>query len=315
MMKSLLTLFAVASVSSLAFAQQQSAFVDAAAFAGTGTEGTLRAAGDTVCKSDDVTMSVAFEETYKKTSLTSEGDVVNQVVIGGQKYMLGDGVQGTNNPKEAELKKPVDRNAVFQFDVEADGYLYVISKVDAGKPYYVADNNGSTEGLRYAYSASVFNLSNGDNYAFTLPSLENNPGVFSIYDGKDLTVADTAFLDLKNNKPNKLAPSATCYLVAGGDKTWSGNASGVIAFQVEKGKSYLLYGGGSKITCSGFVFIPGDTELATIKAEKAEVENAIKNVTIDELDANEPIYNILGNRVSKGYKGICIQGGRKFIVK
>lgn len=46
-----------------------------------------------------------------------------------------------------------------------------------------------------------------------------------------------------------------------------------------------------------------------------EVETAIKNVTIDELDANEPIYNILGNRVSKGYKGICIQGGRKFIVK
>lgn len=89
----------------------------------------------------------------------------------------------------------------------------------------------------------------------------------------------------------------------------------MIAFQVEKGKSYLLYGGGSKITCSGFVFIPGDTELATVKAEKAEVELAIKNVTIDELDANEPIYNILGNRVSKGYKGICIQGGRKFIVK
>lgn len=314
MMKSLLTLFAVASVSSLALAQQQSAFVDAVAFAGTGTEGTLRAAGDTVCKSDDVTMSVAFEDTYNKTSLTSEGSV-NQVVIGGQKYMLGDGVQGKNNAKEAELKKTVDRNAVFQFDVEADGYLYVISKVDAGKVYYVAGNNGSTEGFRYAYSASVFSLSNGDNYAFTLPSLENNPGVFSIYDGKDLTVADTAFLDLKNNKPNKLVPSATCYTAAGGDKQWSGNASGVIAFQVEKDKSYLLYGGGTKITCSGFVFIPGATGLATVKAEKAEVELAIKNVTIDELDANEPIYNILGNRVSKGYKGICIQGGRKFIVK
>ena len=309
MMKSLLTLFAVASVSSLAFAQQQSAFVDAAAFVG------ARAAGDTVCKSDDVTMSVAFADTYKKTSLTSEGDVKNQVVIGGQKYMFVDGVTGNTNPKEAELKKTVDKGAVFQLDVEADGYLYVISKVDAGKAYYVADNNGPTVGYRYAYSASVFNLSNGDNYAFTLPSLENNPGVFSICDSTGLTVANEAFLDLKNNKPNKLAPSATCYTAAGGDKQWSGNASGVIAFQVEKDKSYLLYGGGSKITCSGFVFNPGATELATVKAEKAEVELAIKKVTIDELDANEPIYNILGNRVSKGYKGICIQGGRKFIVK
>ena len=106
MMKSLLTLFAVASVSSLAFAQQQSAFVDAAAFVG------ARAAGDTVCKSDDVTMSVAFEDTYKTTSLTSEGDVVNQVVIDGQKYMFGDGVQGKNNAKEAELKKTVSKLAV-----------------------------------------------------------------------------------------------------------------------------------------------------------------------------------------------------------
>ena len=307
MMKSLLTLFAVASVSSLAFAQQQSAFVDAAAFVG------ARAAGDTVCKSDDVTMSVAFEDTYKEVSLSSEGDVKNQVVIDGQKYMFGKGVQGNTNPREAELKKTVYKGAVFQLDVKADGYLYVISKVDAGKAYYVADNNGPTVGFRYAYSASVFNLSNGDNYAFTLPSLENNPGVFSICDSTGLTVANEAFLEAGKN--NKLAPSDTCYTAAGGDKTWSGNASGVIAFQVEKDKSYLLYGGGSKITCSGFVFIPGATGLATVGADYVEVENAIKNVTIDELDANEPIFNILGNRVSKGYKGICIQGGRKFIVK
>ncbi|MGN0011083.1 MAG: hypothetical protein ACI35N_07115 [Marinilabiliaceae bacterium] len=98
MMKSLLTLFAVASVSSLAFAQQQSAFVDADAFVG------ARAAGDTVCKSDDVTMSLTFAETYKKTSLTSEGDVKNQVVIDGEKYMFGDGVTGANNAKEADLR-------------------------------------------------------------------------------------------------------------------------------------------------------------------------------------------------------------------
>lgn len=304
MMKSLLTLFAVASVSSLAFAQQQSAFVDAAAFVG------ARAAGDTVCKSDDVTMSLTFAETYKKTSLTSEGDVVNQVVIDGQKYMFGDGVTGANNAKEADLKQAATKGAIFQFDVSADGYLYVISKLNSEKAVYLAD--GGADIVRYAYTASLFDASTGDNFAYKLPSLEDKPGVFSTYDevNKLLTAADTKYVDNTKSLTVK-----QCYAAYGGVKDMPKSTIGVVAFPVKAGGVYLLYGGGSKITCSGFVFIPGDTELATVKAEKAEVELAIKNVTIDELDANEPIYNILGNRVSKGYKGICIQGGRKFIVK
>lgn len=304
MMKSLLTLFAVASVSSLAFAQQQSAFVDAAAFVG------ARAAGDTVCKSDDVTMSVAFEDTYKKTSFTSEGDVKNQVVIDGQKYMLGDGVTGNTNPKEADLKQAAKKGAIFQFDVSADGYLYVITKVNSGKIIYLAD--GGADIVRYAYTASLFDLATGDNFAYTLPSLEDKPGVFSTYDEvkKLLTAADTNYVD-----KTKFRTVAQCYAAGGKTMPDGINVSGVFAFPVKAGGVYLLYGGGTKITCSGFVFIPGATELATVGADYVEVETAIKNVTIDELDANEPIYNILGNRVSKGYKGICIQGGRKFIVK
>lgn len=303
MMKSLLTLFAVASVSSLAFAQQQSAFVDAAAFAG------ARAAGDTVCKSDDVTMSVTFEDTYKTTSLTSNGCVVNQVVIGGQKYMFGDGVTGANNAKEADLKQAAKKGAIFQFDVSADGYLYVITKVNSGKIIYLAD--GGADIVRYAYTASLFDPATGDNFAYTLPSLEDKPGVFSTYDEVNkLTAADTNYVD-----KTKFRTVAQCYAAGGKTMPDGINVSGVFAFPVKAGGIYLLYGGGTKITCSGFVFIPGATELATVEAAYVEVENAIKNVTIDELDANEPIYNILGNRVSKGYKGICIQGGRKFIVK
>ena len=303
-MKSLL-FFAVASVSSLAFAQQQqqSAFVDADAFVG------ARAAGDTVCKSDDVTMSVTFEDTYKTTSLTSNGCVVNQVVIGGQKYMFGDGVTGANNAKEADLKQAATKGAIFQFDVSADGYLYVISRLSSTKAVYLAD--GGADIVRYAYTASLFDLATGDNFAYTLPSLEDKPGVFSTYDEVNkLTAADTNYVD-----GTKSLTVAKCYAAAGGVKDMPANTCGVVAFPVKAGGVYLLYGGGTKITCSGFVFFPGATALATVGADYVEVEAAIKNVTIDELDANEPIYNILGNRVSKGYKGICIQGGRKFIVK
>lgn len=98
---------------------------------------------------------------------------------------------------------------------------------------------------------------------------------------------------------------------------WNGNASGVIAFSVVEGNTYYVNATGSKITCSGFVFIPGATKLAEISAAKGEdvPGAAIKEVSIDDLDANAPIYNIQGQRVSKGFKGICIQGGKKFIVK
>lgn len=44
----------------------------------------------------------------------------------------------------------------------------------------------------------------------------------------------------------------------------------------------------------------------------------IDNVTAvekAELDWNAPVYNVMGQKISKGYKGIAIQNGNKFIVK
>ena len=44
----------------------------------------------------------------------------------------------------------------------------------------------------------------------------------------------------------------------------------------------------------------------------------IDNVTAvekAELDWNAPVYNVMGQKVSKGYKGIAIQNGNKFVVK
>ena len=89
----------------------------------------------------------------------------------------------------------------------------------------------------------------------------------------------------------------------------------MIAFSVVAGNTYYVNATGSKITCSGFVFTPGATKLAEISKGEDVPGAAIKEVSIDDLDANAPIYNIQGQRVSKGFKGICIQGGKKFIVK
>ena len=42
-------------------------------------------------------------------------------------------------------------------------------------------------------------------------------------------------------------------------------------------------------------------------------ESAINNITTTKANANAPIYNLAGQQVSKNYKGVVIQNGKKFI--
>ncbi len=147
----------------------------------------------------------------------------------------------------------------------------------------------------------------------------------ALVDTKDLTLcaknADGSDGNLcsaiKNNGTTLLQAAAMVTSLSGQECAWStttSNGLGVIAFPVYEGAYYNVNACGSKITCDGFVFIPGATGLATIAATKDE-STAIKNIAIDELDTNAPIYNLQGQRVGEGYKGICIQNGKKFIVK
>ena len=41
----------------------------------------------------------------------------------------------------------------------------------------------------------------------------------------------------------------------------------------------------------------------------------VNHVTIDKMNANAPMYNLAGQRVSKNYKGVVIQNGKKFFNK
>lgn len=368
-MRNFLLLFAAAGLSSVAVAQEV-AYVDTAT-AGINVDYSAVKAGTELCKTANVTMSVAYADEYRTVALTAENDAVDKVVIDGKTYDLLKGVQGKTNPS-GTLKAPQMSGAVFAFKCEADGYLYVFSKLTDNKNYYVWESSGSvqnTEDAMLAYSIAVFDPATGVKYAANLPSCgKDYEGVFAYggdviaeggdkytsiswkreyvkLDGKtkttweqyetDATVkanvdawlaangkslcpkdAEGADKNLCTSITNNGVAIATAQgIVAaanGGECAWKGNASGVIAFSVVAGNTYYVNATGSKITCSGFVFTPGATKLAEISASKSA---AIKEISIDDLDANAPIYNIQGQRVSKGFKGICIQGGKKFIVK
>lgn len=43
--------------------------------------------------------------------------------------------------------------------------------------------------------------------------------------------------------------------------------------------------------------------------------SSISNITIDDADANAPVYNLAGQKVSESYKGVVIKAGKKFVQK
>ncbi|MBR1727208.1 MAG: hypothetical protein IJ724_11295 [Muribaculaceae bacterium] len=56
-------------------------------------------------------------------------------------------------------------------------------------------------------------------------------------------------------------------------------------------------------------FIVGNVYLVTPS------ENTGIDTIQAEVNANQPMYNVLGQRVNESYKGIVIQNGHKYIIK
>lgn len=49
--------------------------------------------------------------------------------------------------------------------------------------------------------------------------------------------------------------------------------------------------------------------------KKGTVTSNINGITIDNADANAPVYNLAGQKVSTSYKGVVIKAGKKFVQK
>lgn len=314
MVKNLLSFAAAAALCTATFAQQEAGIIDA-----TKSIGSLTA-GAAVATSTNVTMSALYDDTYKAVSLQTSGEAssvtehVKSVIIGGITYAVGNGIQGSTNPSNAKLGNVPHAGAMFSISVKADGHLYVIDKVSSSKPIYVVNQ---TDNNTVAYSINAFTASGATTYSFTLPN-NGAAGYFASideYNFGNLTEEQQSFVG--GNKSNEILSPAACYTAAEGTGTWSGDATGVVAFPVKANKTYLFYAAGSKVSCGGFVFDKGASTMTTVEPgadTPTPNPSALKQVKYTP-DYNAPIYNILGQRVYKGYKGICVQNGHKFVVK
>lgn len=77
-------------------------------------------------------------------------------------------------------------------------------------------------------------------------------------------------------------------------------ALGYITFPVQAGKKYMVFNPKSQVGLYGFEFTASSTGISDITAT-------------DNADA--PVYNLAGQRVSKDTKGLLIKNGKKFINK
>lgn len=93
------------------------------------------------------------------------------------------------------------------------------------------------------------------------------------------------------------------------DKPWvigAGNQPfwGNVIIDAKAGKTYWLFQSNSQIGFQKYTFYPGKN--------KEDVVTGVETIKTVTENANAPMYNLAGQKVSKDYKGVKVQNGRKF---
>ena len=144
-MKKQLLLAALILGAASANAQIEKITVDGSA-ASLGTEASAITAGTVLGSSDNVTVKAAYDDSYKVVSCAFQG--YNNVIVNGESFSFGDGVQGSTNPTGQSLvgsdtSTPPTAGAVIQLDVAKDGYIVLVSKLSSNKEYYVWEGDAN----------------------------------------------------------------------------------------------------------------------------------------------------------------------------
>ena len=249
-----------------------------------------------------VTISNAFTTEHK--ALDNKNDDFNKVIIDGNEIATSDGVQGQDNPKDAEGGNPAItfkeavQGAVIQLDVKKDGWIYIVAKLSTNKQYMVFE-----EGLPIGYKIAM--ESNNAAIEGGVLNLEiKGSGEFN-----NLTL---------DQYPNGIAWVIREF-TGNPEAESAGNGLGVFYFPVAADCKYLAHATGSKIMWNAIYF--SETEAQNVVVAGDETSRAI----IGEVGANianvkaetqkGAIYNLAGQKVSENYKGVVIANGKKMIQK
>ena len=156
-----------------------------------------------------------------------------------------------------------------------------------GQPYSAETKNLPVGGTYYVVKA---NVAGTVSFAMVL----NKDKAFYVVKKADATALASSVLTL-TNKNNESVELDASNKVA--EKFY-----GSVDFKVEANTEYLVFCNGSKLGFYGLTFTAGG-------------ESAIANVKADKVNANTPVYNLNGQKVSKDYKGVVVKNGKKYVQK
>lgn len=225
-----------------------------------------------------------------------------KVLIDGNEILTSGGVQGNDNPKDADggnpalTLKPAVSGAVIQLDAKKDGWIYIVAKLSINKQYMVFEE-GAAMGYKIAMEVK------DDRVPSSVLNLEiKGEGEFNyIPEGRQVQLVIKEYLN-----DTEAATTAV-------------NGLGVLYFPVAKDCKYLAHATGSKISWSGIYF--SENEAASIKVAKEDgtdfsilADPASVN-TIKADAQNGAAFNAAGQQVGAGYKGLVIKDGKKFFQK
>lgn len=159
----------------------------------------------------------------------------------------------------------------------------------AGSGYSPASKNLPNAGVYYIVKASKAGT-------FTLGVKIGSGKKFYVSLADGTALANTAITGTSADGAVTLSEE---YVLQQGGSDFEGECA--VSFAAEADKEYYFFCTGSKLTFFGYTFTAGDpTGINTVKAVEAE---------------NGAAYNLAGQKVADGFKGVVIKNGRKMIQK
>lgn len=272
----------------------------------TDTDAGNDVAADAAWGSIEGAVSIFNPFATKHKPVNCKNNDFEKVTIDGNEIVTGGGVQGQDNPKDADGGNPAvtlkeqTSGAVIGLKAEKDGWVYIVAKLSTNKNYVVFEE-GAAIGYKIAMENADERVKGG------VLNLEiKGTGEYN-----NVTLED---------RPNGIGQVIREY-TGDPEAASAGNGLGVFYFPVAAGCTYLASATGSKISWSGIYF--SEKEAANVTLAKGDGttlaivnggESAIQSAKVAE-PSSSAIYNLAGQKVSTSYKGLVIENGKKFMQK
>lgn len=135
----------------------------------------------------------------------------------------------------------------------------------------------------------------------------DNKYSYRIYQKETLTISS------ENNKMTEIAMECDTFREKKSKKQYlaDGFANNMEGVTVSEDKIHVTWKGDNSIVKFNALIHQVRVKKITVTLKSAPA--GIKEIHNSEINENAPIYNLAGQRVSKDYKGVVIQNGKKFV--